>query len=151
MWRGGTTVGLSFPSPEGRGDQRGEDKERREVVILSERAVRARAKDLLVVGPHERQVLRMDKEAGRGPGARTRAATATGHATARHTIRRMTLAALRHQLPRRGARRSSQAAQLQTEGNEDRLHASPHSCCRSAAPSSHANSALKKALVQKRE
>src|ERR1051325_2881639 len=25
MWRGGTTDELSFPSPEGRGDQRGED------------------------------------------------------------------------------------------------------------------------------
>ncbi len=30
----------------------------REVVILSERAARARAKDLLAVGLHERQVLR---------------------------------------------------------------------------------------------
>src|SRR6266513_5846376 len=32
---------------------------RRGVVILSERAARARAKDLLAVGPHEREVLRI--------------------------------------------------------------------------------------------
>src|SRR5256885_17272793 len=44
---------------EGRGDQRGEDEDRREVVILSARAARARAKDLLAVGPHEKQVLRI--------------------------------------------------------------------------------------------
>src|SRR5438128_12220582 len=49
---------------EGRGDQRGEDEDRREVVILSERAARARAKDLLAVGPHERQVLRICGKAG---------------------------------------------------------------------------------------
>src|SRR5438552_13654029 len=33
MWRGGTTDGLRFPSPEGRGDQRGEDRRSRGVVI----------------------------------------------------------------------------------------------------------------------
>src|SRR5205807_5955130 len=39
MWRGGTTDGLRFPSPEGRGDQRGEDRGSRGVVILSRAAL----------------------------------------------------------------------------------------------------------------
>src|SRR5207248_9289415 len=34
MWRGGTTDGLRFPSPEGRGDQRGEDRGSRRVLGL---------------------------------------------------------------------------------------------------------------------
>src|SRR6266487_1486166 len=40
--------------------------------VRTERAARARAKDLLAVGPHERQVLRICGKAGGGPGEGTR-------------------------------------------------------------------------------
>src|SRR5207237_5993488 len=92
-----------------------------------------------------------DEAGGRGPLARTRTAPATGRATTWHTIRRVTFTALRHSLPRRGARRSSRAANSQGETKSGRFHAVAHSPRRSTALPSCENSALTKAGVQNRE
>jgi len=85
------------------------------------------------------------------PTALATTTAATGHAAARAATRRATLVAVRHHLPSVGQRCSSRAANPQGEGKGGRFHAVAHSSRRSVAPPSCANSAVKKAVIQKRE